>query len=275
MNTIRHTAPFALLAFVTLGLTAPAAAADTSGGDKNELTVFGGISILDAERSAERSFDLPELPWLPVWGGGRPALSVRAGASVGSSALFGARYTRYLKERFAVEADFAVAPTHEAEGHFQLCGAGTCIGRPEYDRAGLAQRWDSAVGGVMGGPMGAGFVGGMSPRFRGNGVLFAPAVRPRMGERDVTAWHYGANATYDVLGGDVRPFLLLGAGGVSYSGAIEGGTDFSLRFGGGLKAWFGRVGLRLDVADSLVVDQQLSGETENDLHATAAVSVKF
>ena len=73
----------------------------------------------------------------------------------------------------------------------------------------------------------------------------------------------------------MRPFLLLGAGGVSYSGAIEGGTDFVLRFGGGLKAWFGRVGLRLDVADHLVVDHALSGETENDVHATAGVSVRF
>jgi hypothetical protein len=48
-----------------------------------------------------------------------------------------------------------------------------------------------------------------------------------------------------------------------------------LRFGGGLKILFGRVGARVDVVDNLVLDQFLSGKTEHDVHATAGLLVRF
>jgi len=279
MMSISRSIPSALLA-LALAAASPAGAADTgpaTGPGKNELTVFGGISILDVERSAEGRFDLPQFPGFPGFPGrpgmSWPALEVRGETSLGESVLFGARYSRYLKDRLAVEVDFAVAPTHEVDGKIEVCAEGVgCFGGGDYDAAGLSQRWDSSVAGFLGGAMGQRFrdAGGFSRpgggRFDGRGFS---------GGRDVTAWHYGAGATYDVLGGDVRPFLLLGAGGVSYTGAIDGGTDFVLRFGGGLKAWFGRVGLRLDVTDHLVVDHELSGDTEHDVHATAGVAVRF
>jgi hypothetical protein len=93
--------------------------------------------------------------------------------------------------------------------------------------------------------------------------------------RNVTAWHYGAGLTYDITGGDVRPFVIFGAGGVSYSGANESSTDFALRFGAGLKIYFGRVGARVDVVDYLVTDHFLSGDAEHDIHATAGFLVRF
>jgi hypothetical protein len=46
--------------------------------------------------------------------------------------------------------------------------------------------------------------------------------------RNLTAWHDGGGLTYDITGGDVRPFVLLGAGGVSWSGAGDASTDLVL-----------------------------------------------
>jgi hypothetical protein len=93
--------------------------------------------------------------------------------------------------------------------------------------------------------------------------------------RNLTAWHYGAGLAYDITGGDVRPFVIFGAGGVSYSGAGETSTDFALRFGAGLKIYFGRIGARVDVVDHLVTDHFLSGDAEHDIHATAGFLVRF
>jgi len=73
----------------------------------------------------------------------------------------------------------------------------------------------------------------------------------------------------------MRPFVIFGAGGVSYSGAGEASTDFVLRFGAGLKILFGRVGARVDVVDHLVTDHFLTGDAEHDIHATAGFLVRF
>ena len=95
------------------------------------------------------------------------------------------------------------------------------------------------------------------------------------GGQSVTAWHYGAGVTYDVLGGDVRPFVTLGAGAVTYDGARDANTRLRRalrrRAQGVLRP--GRP--RIDVVDYLVVDQYLSGDTEHDVHATGGVLVRF
>jgi hypothetical protein len=91
----------------------------------------------------------------------------------------------------------------------------------------------------------------------------------------VPAWHYEAGLAYELTGGDVRPLVLLGAGGVTWDGARETGTDFVFRFGAGLKILFGRVGARVDVVDHLVLDHFVSGEAEHDVHATAGLLVRF
>jgi hypothetical protein len=93
------------------------------------------------------------------------------------------------------------------------------------------------------------------------------------GGRRVTAWHYGGGLAYDLTDGDVRPLLLVGAGGVTWDGASE--TDFVFRFGAGLKVLFGKVGARIDVIDHLVIEHFLSGGNEHDVHATAGVVVEF
>ena len=252
MKRMRYaTLPF----LITLALGAPLAGADNapSTGERNELVVFGGISLLDASRARETTIDLgnfpdlPGMPGRPGFGGrlpiGVPPITLSGETSLGSSVLFGARYSRRIKDRLALEADLSVAPSHEFETGGQACVAGYCIGgRPGGERQ---ER-----------PTTGGFAGGLE----------GPSV---------TAWHYGAGLAYELTGGDVRPVVILGAGGVSWDGARAGGTDFVLRFGAGLKVLFGRVGARVDVVDHLVLDHFASGETEHDVHATLGLQVRF
>jgi hypothetical protein len=230
-NTRFTTLPFLITLALAL-VVGSAGADDTSAtNERNELVVFGGISLVDASRSSQTPIDVGnvQLPGMGGFGGrfGRPPIpippvSFESETSLGSSALFGARYSRLIKDRLAVEADLTIAPSHELEG-----------------RAG-------------------------DGRFEAG-----------LGDRNVTGWHYGAGLAYELTGGDVRPLLLLGGGGVSWDGARAGGTDFVFRFGAGLKILFGRAGARVDVVDHLVLDHFASGKTEHDVHATAGLLVRF
>jgi hypothetical protein len=253
---MKHTR-FTTLPFLTtlaLALCASSTVADdASAADaRNELVVFGGISLLDASRSSQTTIDVGniDLPGMPGFGGrfgGRferppisiPPLSVESETSIGSSALFGARYSRLIKDRLAVEADLTIAPSHELESRASGCVADFCVGSSNGRRAG-------------------------DGRFQAS-----------LGDRNVAAWHYGAGLAYELTGGDVRPLLLLGGGGVSWDGARAAGTDFVFRFGAGLKILFGRAGARVDVVDHLVLDHFASGKTEHDVHATAGLLVRF
>jgi len=234
-------------AALTLLAAGPALAAEAPAAEpKNEIVVFGGASILDATRSRDTTVALPA--WMGDRWPGFPNVQFRAEASLGGSALFGARYSRYVKGRLAVEADLAVAPTHDVEAGGELCLDGRCFG--------------TADGGRMRGPW------GMGP---GGGDLDLDELR----SRNQTAWHYGAGLAYDITGGEVRPLVVFGAGGVSYSGGFESSTDFALRLGLGLKVLFGNLGGRADVVDHLVTDHFLTGETEHDIHVTAGFLVRF
>jgi len=226
---------------------APALAADgPSAEPKSEIVVFGGASILDASRNQDMTVGVPG--WMGDRWPGFPDVQVRTDTSLGGSALFGARYSRYVKGRLAVEADLAVAPTHDLQAGGAICLDGRCFGGAEAGR--------------VRGPWGQG---------PGRGDLDFGDLR----SRNLTAWHYGAGLAYDITGGDVRPVVIFGAGGVSYSGARESSTDFALRFGAGLKVLFGRVGGRVDVVDHLVTDHFLTGKAEHDIHATAGFLVRF
>jgi hypothetical protein len=233
-------------------LAAPAAAADTPAPPTfhNEIVVFGGVSLLDANGDGQTlAFPVDGAPGSGMLGfGGRfrlplpiplPPLSLTTRSGIGQSALFGARYSRAIKDRLDLEADLSIAPGHSLETRGSGCVGGLCFdpGRAARGRDGRAF---------------AGF-----------------------GDRDVTAWQYGAGLAYEITQGDVQPIVILGAGGVTWDGARGAGTDFELRFGAGLKMYFGRVGARVDVVDHLVLDQFLTGKTEHDVHATAGLLVGF
>jgi hypothetical protein len=250
-----------LTLLLTLAALSPAAirADDDDRGDANELVVFGGISLLDASRANETTIDLGRP--LPTFGGVTPGrgglpgwpdfptfsipVTIGSSTSLGSAPLFGARYSRRIKDRLFVEADLQVAPGHGLESEVSGCVAGVCFGGSQE-------------------APGRGSI-------RGSGAVLDLGL----GDRNVDAWHYGAGLAYEITGGDVRPLVLLGAGGVSYDGARGADTAFALRFGLGLKVLFGRVGARVDVVDHLVLDHFASGDSEHDVHATAGLLVRF
>ena len=214
---------------------------------KNEIVVFGGASILDASRNQDRTIALPG--WVGDRWPGFPDIQLQTETSLGGSALFGARYSRYVKGRLAVEAPrFQSPPLTTSKVGGGVCLDGRCLG--------------GAEGGRVRGPW------GMGP---GRGDIGLEDFR----SRNLTAWHYGGGLAYDLTGGDVRPVIIFGAGGVSYSGSRESSTDFALRFGAGLKVLFGRMGGRIDVVDHLVTDHFLTGKAEHDIHATAGFLVRF
>jgi hypothetical protein len=127
---------------------------------RNEVAVFGGISILDARTSQQATFTWPAIPGLPGFPGGATGdVHVNTETRLGNSALIGFRYAFYLRKQLALEADVAVAPSQDLRSSVDLCGSSGCFGRGDY-----------------------GF-----------------------GGHSVTAWHYGAGLTYDILGKDVRP----------------------------------------------------------------------
>jgi hypothetical protein len=248
MNFTRFTTLPFLMAFALLAAGSAGADDASTVEERNELVVFGGISLLDASRSSQATIDVGsiELPGMPGFGGrfGRspiaiPPVTLEGKTSLGSSALFGARYSRLIKDRLALEADLTIAPSHELEARGGACVAGVCMGSTGSGRDAYG-RFDMGLG-----------------------------------DRNVTAWHYGAGLAYELTGGDVRPLVILGAGGVTWDGARADGTDFVFRFGAGLKILFGRVGARVDVVDHLVLDHFVSGETEHDVHATAGLLVRF
>jgi len=247
---MKNTRLAALSFLLTLTSLPAARAADAPSAteDKNEIVVFGGISLLDASRSGQQEIlPLDRTTPIPRFGFGRnafplpiplPPIRFTGESAIGSSALFGARYTRQIKDRLGLEADLTVAPGHEVETRGSGCIGDLCFG------SGGARDADQ--------------------RFR-----------RALGERNVSAWHYGAGLAYELTRSDVRPVLILGAGAVTWDGAREAGTDFVFRFGAGLKILFGRVGARVDVVDHLVLDQFLTKDTEHDVHATAGLLVRF
>jgi hypothetical protein len=225
-----------LVALVAL----PAALRAEEKASRNEITLVGGVSLLDVSSESERSVDLPlpfPLPPLVVPPRPFPDIRIRGTSSLGGSFVFGARYSRYLMDRVAVEADFAVAPSHDLDTGFAVClRDGRCLGAAEPD------------------------------------AIFPSGQRLAQG---VAAYHYGAGLAFDLLKGDVRPILLAGAGAVSWTRPDRTDTDLSLRFGGGVKVYFGTLGVRLEVVDHVIPDQFLSGKTEHDVQARAGVLIRL
>jgi hypothetical protein len=246
MTLIRTSIAIILLA---LPLAGTPVAADDASDFPNQIVVFGGVSILDASRTSTTTWP-PGIPAFPGWPDrfpgpgidGFPEIQLRTSASLGNSVVLGARYSRYIKDRLSVEADISVGPGHDLEPGGEICFEGRCLGGGDIDRFPVR---------LPGGDLG---------RWRG---------------QSVTAWQYGGGLAYDITGGDVRPVIVFGAGGVSWSGTGRTETDFELRFGAGLKILFGRVGARIDVIDHLVLDHFLTGSSEHNLHVTAGLLVGF
>src|SRR5262249_54951936 len=93
-----------------------------------------------------------------------------------------------------------------------------------------------------------------------------------LSKQRVVAYHYGLEAAYDLLGKEVRPYLIVGAGAVSYDqpGSVE--TDFALGFGAGVKIYLGRrVGARLEGVDRLIPNHFLTDKPEHDVQVRGGI----
>jgi len=99
-----------------------------------------------------------------------------------------------------------------------------------------------------------------------------PMPPPTSTERSrLVAYHYGLSVAYDLARGRARPFLGLGAGGVSYAGGGEVKMDLAMRVEGGIKVYWGRFGFELQAGDAIVPSHFLTGKTEHDVHLAAGV----
>ncbi len=274
-----RTLPTCVLALGFVSAAAAVRADDTTlDPARNEVSVFGGASILDARSSQTSTITVPAIPGVPGYGGGPgfpgfPGGDVqfRTETKLGSGGLVGLRYAFYLRKQLALEADASVVPgqdLHTSVGG--LCASPGCYGPKGYP-GGFGQPFEQAMNAYFGG-MGGAAGRGMGGSYGGYG-RYGDAYGYR--GHDVTAWHYGAGLTYDILGRDVRPFVLLGAGGVSYDGDTGSRTDFVLRFGAGVKLYFGRLGVRVDATDFLVFNNFLTGHDEHDVHVSGGGFVRF
>jgi len=207
-----------------------------------EITIVGGASLLhvEAESAVPLPVGLPELePFLPPGALSLLPATIRRRDRLGASVLQGFQVSRRLARRGWLEASFFVAPHHTLRHDASFaCPAEVCalVGLPSL--AGVGDRLSS--------------------------------------EERVTAYHYGLGFAYELARGDVRPFLSVGAGGVSYDAPRGGATDFAFEVGLGARLALGeRVGARLEVADRIVLDQFLSHDTAHDVQLRVGLGVRL
>jgi hypothetical protein len=98
------------------------------------------------------------------------------------------------------------------------------------------------------------------------------AIRPLQDK--VASFDYDAALLYHLGGSKLRPFLTAGFGGISFDTPDRVRTNFAFNFGGGVKLSLGRVGVRLEASDQLVLDHYLTGRTEHDLRVRGGLSFR-
>jgi hypothetical protein len=230
-------APLVLASALALGLAAvPPCAAQTADDHRVEVTLVVGASLLRAE-DAGRSFASDEiLPFASALPAGtiRALLptSLRQRTRIGSSMLEGFQVSRRLGSRAWIETGLLVAPMHTR--------------RREISFSCPAQV--CALAGV-------------------------PDLGRALSTEDrITAYHYGLGFAYELARGEVRPFLSVGLGAVTYDIPKDAQTDLAFEVGAGVRLGFSeRVGARLEVADRIVPHHFLSADTEHDVHVRAGV----
>jgi hypothetical protein len=227
-----------LFALLALAAAVPASAKDDA---RTEISILGGVSLLDAETEDVRTFDLD--PFLPPGiprGLIRP-VDVRQRRTLGSSILQGFVLSRRVARRALVETEFSLAPSHalRTEGAFR-CPAELCR-----------------------------LLGIAGDEFPIDGRAGTP-------EDNVVAYHYGFGLAYELTGGEARPFLSAGLGAVTYD--LPGGNETSLAVsvGAGVRLHFGEhLGARVEAVDRILPDHFLSGETEHDVHVRLGLLIRL
>lgn len=147
--------------------------------------------------------------------------------SIDGSFLFGVKAGYYLNHKMEVEGSFAIGPNHD------LTEVNDVFCRP-------------------------GEICPLSP-------VISALIPAFLNQSNVVSYQYDANFVYNIIDGDVRPFVSFGAGGVTSSLPLQSETDFAFNFGGGAKFYFKNVGIRAELNDHVIADYFLTGKTEHDL----------
>jgi hypothetical protein len=227
--------------FPLLLILTSAATAGAQTNTRSELTVFGGLSLIDLTNTAEigpfpLQIDARLLPLIypPIFSG----LTKR----FDGGAEFGVRYGRDLTETLTLTGDFSMVPGHELRVHTRsFCPEEVlCIARPA--------------------------LGLLAPDF----VL---------SER-VTAYHYGGGFRWNILRTDLNsstltPSVIAGLGGVTFSGMQESDSSLTFRIGAGLTTAYRSVSAGVEVVDVIESGHFVTGDTENDVHFRLTFGVRF
>jgi hypothetical protein len=238
LKTSPSAAAGALLAVAT---AATSAAQPAPSDHRYEVTLVVGASLLTAEDESGRpaTLDVAETleTFFPLGTFQRlRSLRLRQETRLGGSFLQGFQVSRRLARRGWLEAGFLIAPTHTLRREASF----TCPAEV------------CALGNV------------------------SNLVDALKDEERVTAYHYTLGFAYELARGDVRPFLSVGLGAVTYDLPRSGETDFLFEVGAGVRLGLGdRLGARLEVADRIVPDHFLSDETEHDVHVRAGLSFRL
>lgn len=226
-------------AAIVLLLTLAATTAGAQSLGRNELAVFGGVSLMGASANGPGTpsilADEPRLAGLiypPPFGASR---------KLGGSGEFGARYGRDLTSTLTVTGDFSIAPAHELTERISY-------GCPEP----LVCILQPAVPGVVG--------------------LLVPDYQ--FAER-VTAYHYGVGLRLHVRPGALTPSVIAGIGGVTFAGAHQRHSDLALRVGGSLTAAVRNLTTSIEVVDVIVADHYVTRDAEHDVHVRVGFGVRW
>jgi outer membrane protein W len=92
-----------------------------------------------------------------------------------------------------------------------------------------------------------------------------PLIPDFLFERNMVVYQYDANFLYNLLKGDVEPYITIGIGGVASDLDNDVRNNFAFNYGGGAKFWFKKVGLRFELNDHVIPDYFLSNNTAHNL----------
>jgi hypothetical protein len=232
-----------LTAIVVLLVTfgAPPAGAQTTA--KNELTVFGGLSLIDLTTTAPKSpfilqVDQGLIPLIYP-----PPIVARAMTFDGGGE-FGVRYGRDLTGTLTLTGDFSIVPAHELTEGTRGCPEPiVCIATPVV--------------------LGVGFI-----------------VPDYFLSQRVVAYHYGGGLRLNLVrapltSGTLTPSVIAGIGGVTFSGTNSRESDLAFRIGAGLSASFRNLSAGLEVVDVIVSDHFVTGLVEHDVHLRVTFGVRW
>ena len=228
----------ALLATLLTIAAGPVGAQPTG---RNELTVFGGLSLvtLTSSTTIDPIILQNNQPLTPVI---FPPVIIERTRTFDGGGEFGVQYGRDLTSALTVTGDFSMVPGHELTDE-------TSVGCPE-------SRFCIAAPGIR---------------------LIAPDIR--FSQR-VSAYHYGGGLRLNLLrsrfrSGTLTPSVIAGLGGVTFATADANETALAFRAGGSLSVALRSVTAGFEIVDVIVSDHFVTGGAEHDVRFRITFGVRW